>query len=273
VVDDDLAQQAATARALAPTACAPTGCDWYHAAWPALRAHGLVAAPERNGEFFRDVLGSAAADGLWRVLVAGAADAGMLQIVLAAYAAAGVVPVVTVLDRCPTPVTVSVEHARRHGVEVEGWVSDIRTADRPAAFDVICTHGLLPMVPRADRPAVAAAWATLLRPGGRAITTSSLAGIGAPETSAFDAAAVDAFAARAGDAGGADLAELARRWAERAVAEPVRTAGELMGALEGAGLAVDLHVREIGGALPRQGSGPWTARSGVYAEIVATRPS
>lgn len=114
----ELMHQAALARELAPALCAPTGCAWYHGAWPALRALGLVASPHRNAVFFTGALREAATLGDRRVLVSGAADAGMLELVLGAYGEAETEPDVTVLDRCPTPVRVSADFAERAGVAV-----------------------------------------------------------------------------------------------------------------------------------------------------------
>ncbi len=262
---------------LDPLSCRPTGCGWYHGAWPLLRALGLVATPHRNLEFFDAALGAAAADGQRNVLVTGAADEAMPGIVFDTYRSCGVEPVVTVLDRCCTPV----ERIRGSLPETDGWVADVLTVDGPARFDVLCTHGLLPSVPARDRAELAARWATLLVPGGRVLTTTSLT-VGDTEQVRFDAS--DAFVERAVLAAEPidlsalgltvdDVAATARRWASRVAMDPVRSSVEVVDLLDVAGFDVDLHEREITGTLAPGASGPWTARTARYAEIVATRRS
>jgi methyltransferase family protein len=280
---DDLVQQATLARRLAPELCAPTDCAWYHGVWPALRALGLVATPERNRPFFDRVLCHAAASGDHsRVLVSGAADDGMLAIVLAAFGAVGAEARPTVLDRCPMPLRLSEAYAGRAGVAIDTWVTDVFEARRPEAFDLICTHGLFPSVPPDRRRDLAQRWAHLLRPGGVVVTTSSLSSPSAPDTVHFAPEAVDGFAERtraaaeaARDrfpvASPAELADAARTWAERARVHPVKTTDEMQDLLEEAGFSVELEVRELEGPVGKGAAGPWTARSARYAEVVATR--
>ena len=280
----DVILQAELARALAGDLCAATGCAWYHGTWPSLRALGLVATPYRHRELFERVLARAAVSGRDDVLVCGAADAAMVEVVLGASAPAA--PRSTVLDRCATPVRVATEAAARAGVIVEPWVADIVDADRPAAFDVVCTHGLLPLQPAAARPRVIQRWADLLRPGGVAVTTSSIAGPEVTDPSMYAPDAVDAFAERARAAftaadaevaaglpfsGPDDIADAAREWAARAVVHPVHDPDELVGAFVAAGFTVEVEVRTIEGSVGRAASGPWSARSTRYAEIVATK--
>jgi SAM-dependent methyltransferase len=283
-VPADVILQAELARTLASDLCAPTGCAWYHGTWPALRALGLVATPYRHRDLFDGVLAQAAASGRDDVLVCGAADAAMVEIVLGAYTSAP--PRVTVLDRCATPVRVAAEAAARAGVTVEPWVADVVAADQPAAFDVVCTHGLLPLQPADVRPRVIQRWADLLRPGGVAVTTSSIAAPKVTDPSVYAPEAVDAFAERARAAfaaadddvaaalpfaGPDDIAGAAREWAARAVVHPVHDPDELVGAFVAAGFDVELEVRTIEGSVSRAASGPWSARSTRYAEIVATK--
>jgi SAM-dependent methyltransferase len=282
----DVLLQAQLARELAGRLCAPTGCAWYHGTWPTLRALGLVATPHRHAALFDRVLGAAAAAERTDALVCGAADAAMVEIVLAAYTSAGVVPRVTVLDRCATPVRVATDAAARAGVTVEPWVADVLDADRDGAFDVICTHGLLPLQPADVRPQVIARWAALLRPGGVVVTTSSLAGPDAADPSVYSVEAVEAFAERAASAfasgdpdvaaalpfeSGSDVADAAREWASRAVVHPVRDAAELAAHFDAAGFDLDVDERTIEGPVGRSASGPWAARSTRYAELTATK--
>ena len=273
---DEVREQARHAAALAPVFCAPTGCAWYHGIWPTLRALDLVASPHRHETFFAAALAGSTGD---RVLVTGSADAGMLEVVLAARPGASV----TVLDKCATPVAVAASAAERADVAVERWVADVlETDDRAGSFDAVVTHGLFGMVPLDQRPALAAAWAALLAPGGRLVTTTSISGPEATDPVTFSPAAVDAFAERASAEAAARNGDLdvdpevvgsaAREWARRARVHPVRSADDVAEVLSAAGLTPQIEVRDVTGTLPTGSSGPWAARSARYAHIVALKP-
>ena len=275
-MQDEIVVQARHAAAIAEGLCAPTGCAWYHGIWPTLRALDLVASPHRNGDFFARALRDAPGA---RVLVTGSADAGMAEVVLAARPDA----FVTVLDRCPTPVAVSLDAGVAAGTRIEGWVADVLdTGSRAGSFDILVTHGLFGIVPVDRRLALAAAWSALLAPGGRLITTTSISAPRAPDPVTFSAEAVDGFAARASSAAVGRAGELcrspeaigeaARAWASRAVVHPVRSVENVAALLTASGLVVDISLREVAGTLPAVASGPWSARSARYAEIVAVKP-
>jgi hypothetical protein len=68
-----------------------------------------------------------------------------------------------------------------------------------------------------------------------------------------------------------DLAEAAREWAARAVVHPVSGPDELAALFDAAGFDAAIDVRTIEGSVSRVASGPWSARSTEYAEIVATK--
>lgn len=255
-----------------PAGCRPTGCGWYHGAWPVLRSLGLVATPHRHADFFAAALGEAARAGATRVLVSGAADPAMVEVAIDAFRAESVEAEVTVLDRCITPV----DRAVTQLPGVTGWVADVFDVEGPARFDVLCTHGLFPLVRTARRTELAQRWAELLVTGGRIVTTSSLSAADARDPVVFDEAAVEAYVERASAAAqGTDLdlgsvAALARTWAERAAIHPVRSVDDITGALEPAGFDVTVREREIEGRVGATG-GPWSARTATYAEIVAVR--
>jgi hypothetical protein len=269
------------ARRVAPELCAAGGCAWYHGTWPALHALGLAGTPERHAAFFDRAFREAIAGGRSRLLVCGTADAGMLGVALRAFDAAGVRPEATVLDRCPTPLRVSAEYARRAGLDVEQWVVDVFDAHRPGAFDLVCTHGLLAFIPDALRPEAVRRLAGLLAPGGMLLTTSSIAGDSAPDPTGFSAEAATAFAerARAGAAATPTLgvspdqfAEAAREWASRVRSHPVRSPAGVCSLLEGGGFSiVEAEVMAHDGLLGERESGPWTSRRGRWVEVVARR--
>jgi 2-polyprenyl-3-methyl-5-hydroxy-6-metoxy-1,4-benzoquinol methylase len=272
---DEVLEQARAAAAIAPASCAATACAWYHGTWPTLRALGLVASPQRHQAFFTSALAEAPGD---RVLVTGSADGAMVEVVLTARPGAAV----TVMDRCATPVAVAAAAAARRGATVEGWVADVLDTDeRAGTFDAVVTHGLFGLVPVDRRSALAAAWAALLAPGGRLVTTTSISGPGAVDPMTFSADAVDGFAERATEAAGdrgsdlgmhaVDVAAAAREWARRAKVHPVRSLGDVASVLRDAGLQPTVELREVSGTLPAGASGPWSARSACYAEVVAVR--
>jgi hypothetical protein len=68
------------------------------------------------------------------------------------------------------------------------------------------------------------------------------------------------------------MAASAREWAARAFTHPVRSRDDMVRLLEGGGLSIveaDVMARE--GLLADKESGPWTARSGRWVEVVARR--
>ncbi|WP_436796090.1 hypothetical protein [Actinospongicola halichondriae] len=262
-----------------PAGCGATGCGWYHGAWPLLRSLGLVATPDRHAAFFHRTLGSAAEAGLVDVVVSGAADDAMPSTVLAAYRARSVTPSITVIDRCATPI----DRIRAAMPEVSGLVADVLAPANERRFDLACTHGLFPTVPVDQRKELAAAWASMLVPGGRLVTTTSLSSPDAPDDLRFDPAAVDAFVDRAigafeatehrsdAELSAGDVERIARRWATNAVTHPTRSTDEIADVLSAVGFDVDVHEQEIAGTMGASTGGPWSARTARYAEVVATR--
>lgn len=282
-VVDDMLTQARHAAAIAATGCEPTGCEWYHGVWPALRAVGAVASPERHRSFFS--LAMTAGDTTEpRVLVSGSADGAMVTEVLHAMPDAKL----TVVDRCTTAVEVAVATAERLGRTAQGVVADLLSPlPDVGRFDMIVTHGLFGMTPAADRKRLAGAWSGLLAPEGRLITTTSLSSSGATGPVGFTSASGEAFAAHVharaqhvvrtfGDeALGCtpdQLAIAALAWSRRAKADPVRSVDEVRAILAAAGLSPSIEIRDVAGALAADASGPWSARSGRYAHIVAVSP-
>lgn len=283
-VEVDVIAQARHAAAVAPLLCAPTGCAWYHGVWPALRALGVVASPQRHERFFARALRTAPTSGhRLRVLVTGAADGGMAEVVLAAVPDAQV----TMVDRCATAVEVAVDTARRRGSDADGLVADL--LDPPGdtgVFDVVVTHGLFGITPAPERGTLARTWSDLLVTGGRLVTTTSLSGPDATDPVTFTADAADGFAARVAalaarraapsretDLGWStsDLEAAAGRWARQAVVHPVRSVDDIARTLTAAGFEADIARRDVPGSIGVAASGPWTARRARYAEIVATK--
>lgn len=267
-----------TSELLDPPGCRQTGCGWYHGAWPVLRALGLVATPYRNQAFFESAIGAAAVSVGPRILCSGAADEAMPRLALDAAAAEGAEVALTVLDRCATPV----ERICGAVPGARGIVADVLGLDGPQEFDVVCSHGLLPTVPGPDRARLARAWASLLVDGGRVVTTTSLRPVSTDtqrftnpgafadqareRASSIDPATLDALGCSLDD-----VSDLARRWAGQVAADPIRSVEEVRSILEPVGFSVDVNERVVDGTVRGAASGPWSARTARYAEIVATK--
>jgi SAM-dependent methyltransferase len=283
-LDEPLSASAPLARLVASTLCAD--CSWYHGTWQYLRLLGLAAAPERHRAFFTDVLGSLAREGRHpAVLVTGAADYSMLAHVVAAYGRGGLVPAgldLGMVDRCATPLVLGTWFSGLVGVPLRTFVADVLDPVPGTPVDVVCTHSFLSQFPADRRPGLVARWRDLLRPGGRAVTTTRISPPATPAVVRFRPAQTDAFAERALVEAGRlaatlDLeppavAERARRYAEEIAVHTVTSTDEVVRLLEDGGLRVEhLEVREVAGPAARGTWGPSTSQSARYAEIVARR--
>lgn len=292
-LDEPLTASAPLARLVASTLC--TDCAWYHGTWQDLRLLGLAAAPERHRAFFADVLGSLARGGNHpAVLVTGAADYSMLAHVVAAYgddgAAYGDDGIVGtgagvdlgVVDRCATPVVLCAWFAGLVGAPLRTFVSDVLQLAPAAPVDVVCTHSFLSQFPAERRPALVGRWRGVLRPGGKAVTTTRISPPGTPGVARFTPAQTATFAERAraeakrlGRAFDLEpdvMAERARRYAQNTAVHTVTSVDEVTRLLEDGGLRVEhLEVREVEGPATTGTWGPTTSQSARYAEIVARR--
>lgn len=283
-VEEPLLASAPLARLVASTLC--RGCEWYHGTWQYLRLLGLAAAPERHRAFFAEVLGSLARGGRHpAVLVTGAADYSMLAHVVAAYRQGGRTAAdlnLGVVDRCATPVVLGAWFAGLSGTPLQTSVADVLDLPPRAPVDVVCTHSFLSQFAPDRRPALVARWRGLLRPGGKAVTTTRISPSGAPGTVRFTPAQTHAYAERALvearrlapalDLEPPALADRARRYAENIAVHTVTSTDEVVRLLEDGGLRVEhLEVREVEGPATPGTWGPSTSQSASYAEIVARR--
>ena len=276
---EPLAASAPVARHVARSACLPE-CEPYHGLVQHLRLLGVVAAPDRHAGFYADALGGAAASGAEHVLVAGAADYGMVAQVLAAFASAGDAPRITLIDRCPTPLLLSAWYAAERGVRIATAVADAERFAPDSPVDVVVTDSLLTLLGPDGRRRALAAWSAALRPGGRLVTTLRIAEEPRPSGPAAAEAFVRWVLAEAGRAAGlpdldaAELEAAARRYAGAPIrTDPVRSADELVAAVEGAGLRVErLDRLRLPGRAPADAAGPGIHRSDSYARLVAVRP-
>jgi hypothetical protein len=282
-VDEPLLAGATVARALALERCRPVGpgvgdCAPYHGHVLDFRLLGLVSAPGRHGRFYRETLAAQARAGRRRVLIPGAVDFSMLAHVLAAYAEAGVTPEVMVTDRCPSPLALNAWHAGRAGIPVATATANAVDQPGDAAYDVIVSDGVLPMMDPADQRRAVWRWRDLLAPGGRAITLARIRpGSPAgpqrftPESIAGFRAAVRREAERRRGLHELEPAELeaaAERYAAAIAVWPTPSAEAFVAMFAAAGLRLEAVDTPD---MPGWGSGPGTVMPATYVRVVAVR--
>jgi SAM-dependent methyltransferase len=245
-----------------------------------LRWLGLSAEPEDQREFFFPALVEALNRSGPRVLISGSADEAMAALVVEAGKAASTSPIITVLDRCATPLAINASFAEAGGITLSTAQADVTAYSSPGSFDVVVTHSFLGQFDDEARARVVAKWFNVLAPGGRAITVVRLR----PEGSAvsFENSTATALAdevrrraaehARAIGISPVELADAAQKYAlQRSPSHPMRNLEELTALFAKAGFSV-LHAatREWPGRLVGI-EGPGLPRGGHYAEIVAER--
>lgn len=255
----------------------PDSCLWYHGARPWLRLLGLVGGPERNETFFRDALGKITrADGIDRLLISGSADAAILAVVLRAIGDAGGTPYVTVIDRCATPLWMCRRHAEELSVEIETDAADILNYSPEIPFDVICADAFLTQFAAEQRPALIGAWARLLRPGGKVVTTARLKPDGTVKSTPEQVGRFRDNAYREAEKRRAELsiepeeiAALAEDYARRLTLYNPASGEEIARLFEDGGFTIErLDLVD----LPRSGRvDDGGAKTGRYAELVAVR--
>lgn len=247
----DLPRRAAVlAERWAPTQCRSAmhgqDCSWYHAAWPMLRAIGVVQGVDGDAAFFHDAIAGLARRGD-RVLVTAAADHAILAIVLDAYRSRHAEPQVTVVDQCPTALSLNRWYGRWQGARIATTLADIVAFEPGARFDLVTTHSILSFIPAELRPRLYANWRSLLARGGHLVIAQAVRpGAHAGDARAFAQAEVDAFVARTQARAGAvdiglptaGITALAKRFAMHKTALVVDSADAIVSGLEQAGFEV-----------------------------------
>jgi SAM-dependent methyltransferase len=210
-------------------------------------------------------------------------DYSMLAHVLAACGEAGATPEVTVVDVCDTPLFLNHWFARRAGLHVQSFRSDVLDFPASGMFDVTCSHALLGQFSPDRRRGLMAKWRQLLKPGGRAITVNRIrpgSGSGplslAPEQARALREAVLREARQWHEPLGVDPEALAAGAERNALAErtyPVSSRDEFAGLFEDAGFEIEhLSFEEIAARNPAGVSGPRIPGGAEYGRIVARRP-
>jgi len=242
-VDEPLEESAALAWQLAPKLCyrdPGTGetCAWYHGFWQYLRLLGFAMTPAYHAAFYRAAFHKAAErDPVRRVLISASADYCTLAHAAAFLHERGSDPQFTVVDRCETALALNRWYAERLGLRLTTWCGDILGFEERESYDVICTHSFFGRFLPAQRPALVRQWATLLRPGGVAITVNRIqpsASAGMPTAfnpdhrKAFREALLKAAEARHGlpGVGASELESAADAYTRQPAGYPVRSREE-----------------------------------------------
>ena len=141
-------------------------CRDYHAAWPVLRAAGLVGGIDADRQPFLDILGPLfRCDAGRRILIAGCADSALLSLV------AGVAPAtsqITIVDRCGTPLDIC-RRVAEPNLLLETRQADLLSYQPEAPFDLIVCHSLLPFFCDTERRELLRRLATWLAPQGNMV--------------------------------------------------------------------------------------------------------
>jgi hypothetical protein len=153
----------------------PHGCSWYHGAWQYLRLLNLVSTPTWHSAFYTRAIGdlltsSPAAE----ILITGTADYSVFAYIDAIARATNADPRITVLDQCATPLFACRWYGKRVGREVATVAEDLLTGSvsaAPGAWDAVITDAFLTRFSSEQSANVVRLWASLLRPGGKLITT------------------------------------------------------------------------------------------------------
>jgi hypothetical protein len=218
------------------------GCDWYHGTWQFLRLMDLVSTPVWHHQFYVRSLTEAISQGARRILITGTADYSVFAYVLEAVRAFPE-STVAIVDLCQTPLFACQWYAKRCDFnrltlipdDVLGFFEKYRDA-----FDLVVTDAFLTRFPKPSTLAVAKGWHSVLRPGGRVITTIRVHA--ESESGHTTEEAVASFRARAQtrwrrwapfiDARAVEIADRAEIYARRMISRPVGTQSEIMTLLE-----------------------------------------
>lgn len=136
---EDLSQLAAEAWEVADRFCG--SCKNLHVLWP---FHRLAGSSGRDGTFIHPVLNRLLSGDRRGVLIAGCADTGLLALTARA---ANADTVITVVDRCETPLELCRRFARRCAITVNTIQLDLTRLAAKSNFDVVFAHELLQHIP------------------------------------------------------------------------------------------------------------------------------
>ena len=131
---------------IAQTSC--VDCNEYHALFSYGRLAGVNYGLAPDAEIAATALNKVSPPNA-RILIAGAADAGMLA--FTARATLDRTPIITVVDRCATPLAVCRHYAKTHHLRVSTLQADLNKTSIAGPYDVAFTHNVLLFVPEGRR--------------------------------------------------------------------------------------------------------------------------
>jgi len=162
-------------------------CSWYHGTWQYLRLFDMVSSPAWHAEFYgRQLRTEIHERRARRILISGTADYTTLAFVLdAACGESGTMPddlQIHILDLCQTPLLACQWYASRRKQSITTYQADITKLEDLAAkdmptgewYDLIVADAFLTRFDRNSAKKVVRSWFSLLRPGGRLMTTVRL---------------------------------------------------------------------------------------------------
>ncbi len=158
---EDLAWQARRGFELGSTLCA---CDgFYHTLWGSLRLAGLNNTMKGEAPILASLLAPYLADKV-RVMIGGSADPGVLCGIGRIYAPH--MPILTVIDKCRTPLALIREFAAAKGLECRTLKRDLLELDGSQTWDQIVLHYTPDFIDAGSRGALFRSLAGSLAPGG-----------------------------------------------------------------------------------------------------------
>ena len=138
-------------------------CRDYHAAWPVLRAAGLVGGIDADRGPVLDILGRLFCSNAGRrILIAGCADSALLSLIAGAAPATSQI---TIVDRCRTPIDVC-RRVAAPGLSLQTLQADLLNYKPEEPFDLVVCHSLLPFFRDAERRELLRRFAAWLVPQG-----------------------------------------------------------------------------------------------------------
>jgi hypothetical protein len=217
-------------------------CRDYHALWPYRRLARFFIGLDGDVPFLAPVLAETTPL-RGRVLIAGVADAGLLALTEAATRERQAI--LTVADRCPTPLAVCERYAASRDFAVGTINLDLGRTRPSARYDVIFTHGFMRFVPDLARAEFFRGLKDALLPSGRIVAVEMLPR--AKENKAKDLISDLVAAVRAADVA---LPETEEAFRDRLAREISQASGrmysaphpdELAASLRDAGYGLNLH--------------------------------
>lgn len=165
---------------LAPNSCFINNqkkqpCLGYHQIWQYLLVLRITKSLRSDSDFLIDSFREyyRGRDN-YRVLVSGAADYGLLSHILWAARLENVTPLVSILDRCNTPLVINRWYAKRQGIGIKTINADALDFVCKKSFDCICTHSFLGWFSLSDKLKLLKRWHDNLVDEGIVITTTRL---------------------------------------------------------------------------------------------------